>query len=362
MNKTKQIYIGNVSIGGDAPISIQSMTNTNTADFVATSAQIKELANAGCDIIRVAIPNIEAIESLPKIMRESPIPVIGDIHFDHKLAILAIKNGINGIRINPGNIGSKEKVIEIAKIAKQANIPIRVGGNSGSLPKGLFEKLHKKYNNYNKAMSEALVQATLEQCRILEDCDFRNIKVSLKSSNVPITVQAYESFSKISDYPLHLGITEAGTIQRGTIKSAIGIGSLLLQGIGNTIRVSLTANPIEEIKVAKMLLESINLRIPQPEIISCPSCGRTEIELFKLVDKVEQTIKDIKRSGKTITIKKIAIMGCVVNGPGEAKEADIGIAGGKNSVVLFKRGQIIGKFTEAEGLKRLEQEINENTR
>ena len=353
----KSINIGNVKVGEDGIVSIQSMTNTPTDDIIATSAQIAELAKEGCDIVRVAVPDFKAVDALSEIIKQSPIPVIADIHFDYKLAIGAIKAGIHAIRINPGNIGSAERVKEVAELAKEYKVPIRVGANSGSLPKGLYEENLKKLKNRTEAMAESLVVAALEQCKLLEDCGFSDIKVSLKSSEVPATVKAYRKFAEIADYPLHIGVTEAGTFLKGTVKSAVGIGSLILDGIGDTLRVSLTADPVEEIKIAKLILESVGLRNPQPEIVSCPSCGRTEIGLFDLVDKVENLIENIKASGKEINIKKLAVMGCVVNGPGEAKDAEIGIAGGKGKIAIFKAGKLIGTYSENEGFEKFKEEI-----
>lgn len=357
-NGTRRINVGNVAIGAGAAVSIQSMTSTDTRDVDTTLKQIEELASAGCDIIRVAVPDQPAVDALPAIIAKSPIPVIADIHFDHKLALGSIAAGINGVRINPGNIGSKERVLEVANAAKQVGIPIRVGSNSGSLPKGLFERKLAEYKgDYNRAMSEAIVYGAIDQCAILEECGFEDIKVSLKSSNVMIAVDAYKKFADLRNYPLHIGITEAGSISRGTVKSSVGIGALLLAGIGDTLRVSLTADPVEEVKVAKLILESVGLRPAQPEIISCPTCGRTEIDLIGLAEKVENFIDTIKTEGHIININKLAVMGCVVNGPGEAKECELGIAGGKGKVVLFKFGQPIGSFSEEEGFETLKSEI-----
>jgi (E)-4-hydroxy-3-methylbut-2-enyl-diphosphate synthase len=356
--ETRKLQIGAVPVGGGAIVSVQSMTNTDTRNADATIAQIKELWKAGCEIIRVAVPDREAAEKLPVIIAESPIPVIADIHFDHRLALMAIKAGIHGIRINPGNIGDAKKVRAVAEAAGEKNIPIRVGANSGSLPKKIIETMNRKSGDRTEILADALVKSALGECRILEKFGFKNIKVSLKASSVPATVMAYRKFADLADYPLHLGVTEAGTLLRGTVKSSVGIGTLLLEGIGDTIRVSLTADPIEEIKVGIMILESAGLRRAEPEIISCPTCGRTEIDLFGLVGKIEAEIEKIKASGKKIKIGKIAVMGCVVNGPGEAKDADLGIAGSKNGMAaVFKKGKMKGVFPEDEALKIFREEL-----
>ena len=301
-----------------------------------------------------------AIKALPEIISDSPIPVIADIHFDHRLALGAISAGIHGVRINPGNIGSDEKVKEVAEAAGRADVTIRVGANSGSLPEGRLENELAPGTLPREAMARALVKSALQQCRLLEQFGFDQIKVSLKSPDVPIMTSAYREFAEASDYPLHLGVTEAGTLTRGTIKSSIGIGALLLDGIGDTLRVSLTADPVEEIKVAQLILETVGLRIPHPEIISCPTCGRTEFDLLSLVEKVEKEIAEIKNSGIKLKIKKVAVMGCVVNGPGEAKDAELGIAGvkgGKASV--FLHGESVGTFSEEESLKIFREKLLE---
>jgi len=355
---TRRINVGSVAVGAGAPVSIQSMTCTDTRDVDATLAQIDSLYRAGCEIIRVAVPDQTAVDALPGILAKSPIPVIADIHFDYKLALGAIAAGIHGVRINPGNIGSTERVLEVADAAKSAGIPLRVGSNSGSLPKGLFEqKLAENKGDYNAAMAEAIVEGALQQCRILEECGFNDIKVSLKSSNVLITIDAYKRFAEQRNYPLHIGVTEAGSLAKGTVKSSVGIGALLLAGLGDTMRVSLTADPVEEVKVAISILESVGLRSPQPEIISCPTCGRTEVDLIGLAEKVENFVESIKADGHSVGLKKLAVMGCVVNGPGEAKECELGIAGGKGKVVLFKFGKPIGTYGEEEGLEVLKKEI-----
>jgi (E)-4-hydroxy-3-methylbut-2-enyl-diphosphate synthase len=357
VKKTKKIKLGNVEIGGGAPVSIQSMTNTDTGDALATLAQINTLFDAGCEIIRVAVPDRKAIDALPEIIEKSQIPVIADIHFDHRLALGAIAAGIHGIRINPGNIGDQAKVIEVAEAAATTGVPIRVGANSGSLPAGMYEN-ELKDKTPQDAMAISLVKSAFQQCQLLEKCGFDQIKVSLKSPDVPVMVKAYRMFASRSDYPLHIGVTEAGTLTRGTVKSAIGIGALLLDGIGDTLRVSLTADPVEEIKTAILILETVGLRTAHPEIISCPTCGRTEFDLFALVDKIEQEITTIKKSGIKLNIKKVAVMGCVVNGPGEAKDAELGIAGvkgGKASV--FLHGESIGTFPEQEALNIFKEKL-----
>lgn len=354
---TRQIRLNKLIIGGGAPVSIQSMTSTDTRDAAATLSQIKSLAAAGCEIIRVAIPDNPAIDALPDIIGGSPIPVIGDIHFDYRLALGAINAGIHGIRLNPGNIGDERKVRMVAEKAGEAGIPIRVGANSGSIKTDFMEAKLRKGLSREETLCEALVDSALEQCATLEKYGFRNIKVSLKASDVPVTVAAYRHFSAISDYPLHIGVTEAGTMGRGIVKSSVGIGTLLLEGIGDTLRVSLTADPLEEIITAVRILESCGLRAAEPDIVSCPTCGRTEIDLIQLAEKVEKLVSDIKNSGKKIKLKKIAVMGCVVNGPGEAKDADLGIAGGKKQIMLFKYGKVIGTFSEAAGFEQFKEEL-----
>lgn len=358
LRKTNKIFIGSVAVGGGAPVSVQSMTNTDTRDIAATLVQIARLHEAGCEIVRVAVPDAKAADSLYDIVASSPLPVIADIHFDHRLALLSIKAGVHGIRINPGNIGGEQKVRAVAEAAGEAGIPIRVGANSGSLPAKFAEiKTRKKMDKAGK-LSDALVKSALEQCRMLEKFGFGMIKVSLKASDVPTTVMAYRKFSQTADYPLHLGVTEAGTRERGIVKSAVGIGSLLLDGIGDTIRVSLTADPVEEVKAGIMILESVGLRRADPEIVSCPTCGRTEIDLFGLVEKVESEIARLKASGKKLDVGKIAIMGCVVNGPGEAKDADLGIAGGKGRAAIFAKGKLIRTCSEKDAFKLFLEELH----
>ncbi len=349
--------MGDVPIGGGAPVSVQSMANTGTRDPKATLAQIRCLFKAGCQIVRVAVPDMEAAEALHGIVSSSPMPVVADIHFDHRLALASIKAGVGGVRINPGNIGSKVKVKAVAEAAGEAGIPIRVGSNSGSLPKGLLESKVSKGLSRDDAMAESLVEAALEEAKLLESFGFDRIKVSLKASSVPVTVAACRRFSEVSDYPLHLGVTEAGTLFRGTIKSAVGIGTLLMEGIGDTLRVSLTADPVEEIKVAIAILEAAGLRSPMPEIVSCPTCGRTEVDLIGMASKVEAFVESVKASGKRINLSKIAVMGCAVNGPGEASDADLGIAGGRGKFILFKFGRQVASLPESEAFEALKNEI-----
>lgn len=342
--KTRQLNVGGVLIGGDAPITVQSMTNTHTDDAEATLAQIRKLAAAGCDIIRCAVPDMAAAEGLKTICKESPIPVIADIHFDYKLALAAIAAGVDGLRLNPGNIGSTEKVRAVVEAAKERNIPIRIGVNAGSLPKDLLEK-------YGHPTAEALVEAAWRHIHILEDMDYRNIKVSLKAHDVPLTIAAYRLLASQCDYPLHVGITEAGTVNSGIIKSAVGIGALLAEGIGDTIRVSLTGDPVNEVKVAYDILKALGLREYGPTLISCPTCGRTRINLEKLALEVERRLADIT---EPITV---AVMGCVVNGPGEAREADVGLAGGIGEGLIFRKGVILRKVPENQLVDELFIEI-----
>ena len=330
---TRQIYVGPVAIGGDAPVAVQSMTNTKTQDAQATLEQIRKLADAGCDIIRCAVPDMAAAVALQDIVNGSPIPVIADIHFDYRLALQAIESGVHGLRLNPGNIGGKEKVRAVVDVAKPKKIPIRIGVNAGSLPKDLLEK-------YGHPTAEALVEAAWRHIHILEEMDYRNIKVSLKCHDVPLTLAAYRLLASQCDYPLHVGITEAGTVNSGIIKSAVGIGALLAEGIGDTIRVSLTGDPVNEIKVGFEILKSLGLRTYGPTLISCPTCGRTSIDLEKLANIVETRLVDIKEP------ISVAVMGCIVNGPGEAREADVGIAGGKGEGLVFRKGQVIKKVPE----------------
>ncbi len=330
---TRQIYVGPVAIGGDAPVAVQSMTNTKTQDAQATLAQINTLAEAGCDIIRCAVPDMAAAVALRDIVKGSPIPVIADIHFDYRLALQAIESGVHGLRLNPGNIGGNEKVKAVVDAAKPKNIPIRIGVNAGSLPKDLLEK-------YGHPTAEALVEAAWRHIHILEEMDYRNIKISLKCHDVPLTLAAYRLLASQCDYPLHVGVTEAGTVNSGIIKSAVGIGALLAEGIGDTIRVSLTGDPVNEVKAGFEILKSLGLRTYGPTLISCPTCGRTSIDLEKLANVVETRLADIKEP------ISVAVMGCIVNGPGEAREADVGIAGGKGEGLVFRKGQVIKKVPE----------------
>lgn len=342
--KTRRVQIGNVTVGGGAPIVIQSMTNTKTEDVAATVAQIKELTAAGCEIIRCAVPTVEAAKALSEIKKQISIPLVADIHFDYRLAIEAIENGADKIRINPGNIGSMERVAAIAEAAKKYQVPIRVGVNSGSLERYLVEK-------YGGVTAEGLVESALDKVAMLEQFDFHDIVISIKSSDVLMCVRAHELIAERVDYPLHVGITEAGTLRSGNIKSALGLGMILSKGIGDTIRVSLTAPPVEEIVTAKLILRTLGLRKTGIEVVSCPTCGRTRIDLIGLAEQVEMLA-----AGYDLPIK-VAVMGCAVNGPGEAKEADIGIAGGNGEGLVFRKGEIIRKVPEEELLSALKKEI-----
>ena len=342
---TRQLEVGKVKVGGTTPIAVQSMTNTKTSDPVATLEQINRLAEAGCDIVRCAVPDMAAAEGLKTIVAESPIPVIADIHFDYKLALAAIEAGVDGLRLNPGNIGGNDRVAAVVEAAKKRNIPIRIGVNAGSLPKDLLEK-------YGHPTPEALVEAAWRHIRILEEMDYKNIKISLKAHDVPLTLAAYRLMASQCDYPLHVGITEAGTVNSGIIKSAVGIGTLLAEGIGDTIRVSLTGDPVREVKVGFEILKSLGLREYGPTLISCPTCGRTQINLEKLALEVEKRLAEIS---EPITV---AVMGCVVNGPGEAREADVGIAGGINEGLIFRKGEVLKKVAEADIIDELFAEID----
>ncbi len=349
---SRVVKVGNLLIGGGNPVVIQSMTNTTTSDVESTVNQIKKLEAVGCQLVRMTINNEEAAKAIGEIKKRVNVPLCADIHFDYKLALLAIENGIDKLRINPGNIGSDENIKAVVEKAKEKNIPIRIGVNSGSIEKHILEK-------YGKPTADGMVESAMYHINLLEKNGFNDIVVSLKASNVKMMVEAYRKISKLVDYPLHLGVTEAGTAFQGTVKSAIGIGSLLVDGIGDTIRVSLTEDPVEEIKVAKEILKVLGLIEAGVEIVSCPTCGRTEIDLIGLAKKVE---KEFENENRKI---KIAVMGCVVNGPGEAREADYGVAGGKGVGVLFKKGQIVKKVKESEiliELKKLimEDEKNEN--
>lgn len=343
---TKVVRIGNKVIGGGNPILIQSMTNTKTEDTEATIAQILKLEQAGCDIIRSTANNEAAAKAFSEIKKYIHIPIVADIHFDYRLAIMAIENGADKIRINPGNIGGMDKIKAVVETAKAYHVPIRVGVNSGSLEKELVEK-------YHGVTAEGIVESALDKVRILEELDFNDIVVSIKSSDVLMCVKAHELIEKQSDYPLHVGITEAGTIMRGNIKSAVGLGIILNQGIGDTIRVSLTGDPVNEIVSAKMILKTLGLRKGGIEVVSCPTCGRTSIDLIGLANQVENLVTDYEH----LDIK-VAVMGCVVNGPGEAKEADLGIAGGNGEGLLIKHGEIVKKIPEDELLTALKEELD----
>ena len=337
---TKKIIVGNVPVGGGSPVSIQSMLNTATADVAGSLVQINKLKDAGCQIVRLAVPDMEAAEGFAKIAKQSPLPLVADIHFDYRLAIAAAEGGAAKIRINPGNIGGEDRVKAVVDACKERNIPIRIGVNGGSLEKGLLEK-------YGHPTAEALVESAFSHIALLEKYDFTDICVSMKSSNVPMMMEAYRLFAQKSDYPLHVGVTETGTEYMGTVKSAMGIGGLLCMGIGDTIRVSLTADPVREVYAAKAILKAAGLRNDGVNIVSCPTCGRTKIDLIGLASRVEDALKDCQ---KPITV---AVMGCVVNGPGEAREADVGIAGGEDCGVLFLKGELKEKVPYDELLPAL---------
>lgn len=343
--KTKVIQIGDRVIGGGNPILIQSMCNTKTEDVAATVSQILKLEQAGCDIIRVAVPTMEAAAALKKIKKQIHIPLVADIHFDYRLAIAAMENGADKIRINPGNIGSRERVKAVVDKARELHIPIRVGVNSGSLEKGLIEK-------YGGVTAEGLVESALEKTAMIEELGYDNLVISIKSSDVMMCVKAHELIHSQTSYPLHVGITEAGTLTSGNIKSAVGLGLILHQGIGDTIRVSLTGDPVEEIKSAKLILRTLGLRRGGIEVVSCPTCGRTRIDLIGLANQVENMVTEFDQLNV-----KVAVMGCVVNGPGEAREADLGIAGGIGEGLLIKKGEIVKKLPESELLPALREEL-----
>ena len=343
--KTRQIHIGPVAIGGGAPISVQSMTNTKTTDTAATVAQIRALTAAGCDIVRLAVPDMEAARNLGAIIAAVDVPLVADIHFDYRLAIEAIHQGIAALRLNPGNIGGEENVRAVVREAKQAHIPIRIGVNAGSLDKKLLAR-------YGRVTAEALVESALQHVRILEAQEFYDMKISLKAHDVPLTLDAYRLMSETVDYPLHLGITEAGTPHTGMIKSAVGIGALLAEGIGDTLRISLTGDPVVEVQVANEILKSLGLREYGPTLISCPTCGRTSIDLPAIAAEVEKKLAGIKAP------IQVAVMGCVVNGPGEARDADVGIAGGKGEGLVFRKGEIVRKVPENQLVSELFKEID----
>ena len=335
--KSREIYIGDVGIGGDNPISVQSMLNKPTADINACLKQLEELSAAGCDICRLAVPDGEAAAALPKIVKNSPLPLVADIHFDYRLALQAIKAGVQAIRLNPGNIGGELRVKSVAEAAKAAGIPIRIGVNAGSLEKDILER-------YGGICAKGMCESAMRHVALLEKEGFYDIKLSLKASSVKLTLAAYRQIADICDYPLHLGLTEAGGVRQGTVKSSVAMGILLSEGIGDTIRVSLTADPVEEIYAGKEILNALELKRKDFEIISCPTCGRTQVDLARIADRTEQLLQSIKPAKPL----KIAVMGCAVNGPGEAKDADFGIACGKEEGILFAKGEIIGKFSQNE--------------
>lgn len=342
---TRKVRIGNGFIGGDAPLTVQSMTNTNTADVSATVEQIKRLEDAGCDIVRVAVPNREAAEAVREIKRAIAIPLVADIHFDYRLALTCITGGVDKIRLNPGNIGGSERVRMVVEAAKPRGIPIRIGVNSGSVEKHILEK-------YGGVSAEGMVESALDHARMLEELDFEDIIFSLKASSVPMTIEAYRIISKKTNYPLHIGVTETGTIFGGTVKSAAGIGCLLSEGIGDTLRVSLTGDPVEEVRVGIEILKALGLRKTGVEFVSCPTCGRTQIDLIKVANEVQERLVGCDKQ------IRVAVMGCAVNGPGEAREADIGIAGGKGEALLFKKGEIIRKIPQDRIVEELLAEID----
>ncbi|MDD6213845.1 MAG: flavodoxin-dependent (E)-4-hydroxy-3-methylbut-2-enyl-diphosphate synthase [Firmicutes bacterium] len=340
----REVNVGGVKIGGKNPVSIQSMTNTDTRDVAATVEQIKRLQTAGCQIVRVAVLDMEAAEAVREIKRQISIPLVSDIHFDYRLALECIKNGVDKVRINPGNIGDRERVKQVVDACKERHIPIRIGVNGGSLEKSILEK-------YKTPNADALIESAMGHVRILEELDFYDIVVSIKVTNVPVMLEAYRKFNEMNDIPLHIGVTEAGTIQSGMIKSAVGIGALLAEGIGSTMRVSLTADPVEEVYSAKKILKVLGLRKQGAELIACPTCGRTRIDIISIANEMEKRLKDVNKN------IKVAVMGCAVNGPGEAKEADIGVAGGVGEGLIFKKGKIIKKVPENQIIPTLMQEI-----
>lgn len=333
--QTKQIRVGNVPVGGGAPVSVQSMCNTDTRDVGATLAQIRALSEAGCEIVRCAVPDMDAARVLKELVASSPIPLIADIHFDYRLALESLEGGVHGLRINPGNIGERWKVEEVVKACSEREVPIRIGVNGGSLEKALLEK-------YGHPCAEAMVESALGHIRILEDIGYDRVKVSLKASDVRRTVDAYRMLAAQVDYPLHIGITEAGTTWSGTIKSAVGLGALLYEGIGDTLRVSLTGDPVQEVKVGWEILKALDLRRKGPVFVSCPTCGRCEVDLVPVAEEVEERLHDLPAE------MTIAVMGCAVNGPGEAREADVGVAGGREEGLLFSRGEVVRKVPQGE--------------
>ena len=341
---SRQVSVGDVKIGGNAPVAIQSMLNAPANDFEGNLCQIKALEAAGCEIVRMAVPDSDAVRVLGKLKEHSNIPLVADIHFDYRLALESLEAGVDKIRINPGNIGSAERVAAVADACALKKVPIRIGVNSGSVEKDLLEK-------FGGATPEAMVESAFRHVKLLEDCGFYDTVISIKSSDVGNMVEAYSLVAERCDYPLHLGVTEAGNERRSLIKSSVGIGSLLLKGIGDTVRVSITDEPVKEIYAAKDILKAVNVRVETPQIVSCPTCGRTKIDLVSLANEVEEAVKNIKKP------IKIAVMGCVVNGPGEAKEADVGIAGGDGCAVLFKKGEILRKINEKDIVRELLDEI-----
>lgn len=342
---TRRLNIGKITVGGGAPVSVQSMTNTKTTDTQGTVAQIRALRAAGCDIVRLAVPDMAAAKNLGAIISETDVPLVADIHFDYRLALEAIDRGVAALRINPGNIGGEENVRAVVEAARKKNIPIRIGVNAGSLDKKIFAK-------YGGVTAEALVESALHHVRILENMSFYDMKISLKAHDVPLTLAAYRLMSEKTDYPLHLGITEAGTATGGVIKSAVGIGALLAEGIGDTIRVSLTGDPVLEVRTANEILKSLGLKEYGPTLVSCPTCGRTNIDLAAIAEKVEQRLAGLDES------IEVAVMGCVVNGPGEARGADVGIAGGNGEGLVFRKGEIVRKVKEEELIAELFKEID----
>jgi len=344
IRKTRPVFVGKVQVGGGAPISVQSMTNTDTRDVAATIAQINELAAVGCEIIRVAVPDREAAAALPAILKGISIPLIADIHFDYRLALEAIRAGVDGLRINPGNIGGRRQVEAVTAAARDRGVPIRIGVNAGSLEKELLER-------YGGVTAAAMVESAMRHIGMCEEFNFTDIKVSLKASDIPLMLESYRLLADKVDYPFHIGVTEAGTIRSGTVKSAVGIGVLLSEGIGDTIRVSLTGHPRHEVRVGFDILKALGIRRRGVELISCPTCGRTEIDLIKIAGEVEERLQFLDKP------LKVAVMGCVVNGPGEAKEADVGIAGGKGAGLIFRKGRVIRKVTEGKLVEELLREI-----
>ncbi|MHB8157737.1 MAG: flavodoxin-dependent (E)-4-hydroxy-3-methylbut-2-enyl-diphosphate synthase [Desulfocucumaceae bacterium] len=345
-NTTRPIKIGPVQIGGGAPVSVQSMTNTDTRDVASTVAQINELAGAGCEIVRLAVPDQESAAALGAVKKQVSVPLIADIHFDYRLALRSVESGVDGLRINPGNIGGKEKVRAVVEACRERNIPIRIGVNAGSLEKDLLEK-------YGGPEPGAMVESALGHIRLLEEFNFREIKVSLKSSDVPTMLEAYRLLAEQVEYPLHVGVTEAGTVRSGTVKSAVGIGALLSMGIGDTIRVSLTGHPVHEVRVGYEILKTLGLRRRGIELISCPTCGRTRIDIISIANRVEDLLANVE------VPLKVAVMGCVVNGPGEARHADVGIAGGKGEGLIFREGQVVRRVPEERLVDELIKEVYE---